>query len=75
MTIEAYLAAMKERLVGDPIVTHFHVIRERSTLVDGHICARVNSLFWKALRIREPRKKSCCLLSLRQGLKWVRKSS
>jgi hypothetical protein len=37
MTIEAYLAAMKERFVGDPIVTHFHVIRERSTLVDGHI--------------------------------------
>jgi hypothetical protein len=41
MTIEAYLAAMKERFVGDPIVTHFHVIRERSTLVDGHIRARI----------------------------------
>ena len=41
MTIEAYLAAMKERFVGDPIVTHFHVIRERFTLVDGHIRARI----------------------------------
>jgi hypothetical protein len=41
MTIEAYLAAMKERFVGDPIVTYFHVIRERSTLVDGHIRAQI----------------------------------
>ena len=41
MTSEAYLAAMKERFVADPIVTHFHVIRERSTWVDGHIRARV----------------------------------
>ena len=33
MTIEAYLGSIKERLVADPIVTSFHVIRERSTLV------------------------------------------
>jgi hypothetical protein len=36
MTIEAYLDSIKERFVTDPIVTSFHVIRERSTLVDGH---------------------------------------
>ena len=41
MRIEAYLAAMKERFVSDPLVVQFRVIRERSTLVDGHIRARL----------------------------------
>jgi hypothetical protein len=41
MTIEAYLDLIKERLVTDLIVTSFHVIRERSTLVDGHLRARL----------------------------------
>lgn len=41
MTIEAYLGAIKERLVTDPMVTSFHVIRERATLVDGHLRARL----------------------------------
>ena|SRR5438309_334605 len=41
MTIETYLHAIKERFVTDPIVTSFHVIRERSTLVDGYLRARV----------------------------------
>ena len=41
MTVEAYLADIKERFVSDPIVVQFHVIRERSTLVDGHIRARL----------------------------------
>ena len=41
MTIAAYLDAMKERFVTDPIVTSFHVIRERSTLIDGHLRARL----------------------------------
>jgi len=41
MTIEAYLASIKERFVTDPIVTSFHVIRERSTLVDGHLRVRL----------------------------------
>lgn len=41
MTIEAYLAEIKERFVSDPIIIHFYVIRERSTLVDGHIRARL----------------------------------
>ena len=31
MTIEAYLAAMKDRFVTDPLVTQLHVIRERSS--------------------------------------------
>ena len=41
MTIEAYLDSIKERFVTDPIVTRFHVIRERSTFVDGHLRARL----------------------------------
>jgi hypothetical protein len=41
MTIEAYLAAIKERFVRDSNVTRFHVIRKRSTLVDGHMRARI----------------------------------
>ena len=41
MTIEAYLNAIKERFVTDPMITSFHVIRERSTWVDGHLRARL----------------------------------
>ena len=37
MTIEVYLVSIKERFVTDPIVTSFHVIRERSTWVDAHL--------------------------------------
>jgi hypothetical protein len=39
--IEAYLDSIKERFVTDPIVTSFHVIRERSTWVDGHLRVRL----------------------------------
>jgi hypothetical protein len=41
MTIDAYLEAMKERFVTDPLVTQFHVIRARSTLMDGYLRARL----------------------------------
>ena len=41
MTIDAYVEAMKERFVTDPLVTQFHVIRERSTLMDGYLRARL----------------------------------
>src|SRR5919106_2436057 len=41
MTIEAYLEAIKERVVTDPLVTSFQVIRERATVVDGHLRARL----------------------------------
>jgi hypothetical protein len=41
MTIKAYLDSVKERLVTDPIVTRFHTVRERRTLVDGHLRARL----------------------------------
>jgi hypothetical protein len=35
MTIAAYLEAITERLVTDPMVASFQVIRERATVVDG----------------------------------------
>jgi hypothetical protein len=41
MTIEAYLDSIEERFVTDPIVTSFHVIRERSTWVDGRLRVRL----------------------------------
>ena len=41
MTIDAYLEAIKERFVTDPLVTQFQVIRERSTLMDGYLRARL----------------------------------
>jgi hypothetical protein len=41
MTIEAYLDSIRERFIIDPIVTSFHVLRERSTLIDGHLRARL----------------------------------
>ena len=42
MTVKAYLDLIKERLVTDPIVTGFHTVRERSTLVDGYLRARLD---------------------------------
>jgi hypothetical protein len=39
MTIDTYLEAIKERFVTDPLVTQFHVIRERSTVMDGYLHA------------------------------------
>jgi hypothetical protein len=41
MTIADYLEAIKERVVTDPMVISFQVIRERSTVVDGHLRARL----------------------------------
>lgn len=58
MTIEAYLAAMKERFVSDPIVTSFHTIRERSTLVDGHMRARIELADGSQLEFSEYMRRS-----------------
>ncbi len=41
MTITEYLDSIKDRLLTDPVVSGFHVIRERSTLTDGHLRARL----------------------------------
>lgn len=41
MTVIEYLDAVKERLTSDPVVSSFSVIRERVTLVDGHLRVRL----------------------------------
>ena len=41
MTIVEYLDAIKECLLTSPVVSSFHVIRERDTLTDGHLRARL----------------------------------
>jgi hypothetical protein len=58
MTIEAYLDLIKERLVTDPIVTSFHVIRERSTLVDGHLRVRLTLTHGSQLEFSEYMQRS-----------------
>ena len=42
MTINEYLDLIKERLVTDLGVSNFQVTRERSTLLDGYIRAKLN---------------------------------
>jgi hypothetical protein len=39
--IADYLNAVKERLLTDPSVRSFHITRERTTLTDGYIRARL----------------------------------
>jgi hypothetical protein len=41
MTSDAYLEVMQERFVTDPLVTHFQVLRARSTFMDGYLRARL----------------------------------
>ena len=41
MTIVEYLDDIKECLLTSPVVSSFHVIRERDTLTDGHLRARL----------------------------------
>lgn len=42
MTIVEYLDAIKECLLTTPVVSGFHVVRERDTLTDGHLRARLS---------------------------------
>ncbi|MCA9964351.1 MAG: hypothetical protein KC423_08910 [Anaerolineales bacterium] len=44
MTIAEYLAAVKSRLLIDPIIADFQVTRERSTLTDGYLRTRLTLL-------------------------------
>ena len=41
MTIDEYLDTVKGRLLTDPMLSVFRVIRERATLTDGHLRARL----------------------------------
>ena len=58
MTIEAYLEAIQERLVTDPMVTRFHVMRERSTLIDGYLRARLTLVDGSQLEFSEYMQRS-----------------
>ena len=58
MTIEAYLEAIKERLVTDPMINRFHVIRERSTLIDGYLRARLTLVDGSQLEFSEYMQRS-----------------
>jgi len=39
--IAEYLNLIKERLLTDPIISHFRIVRERVTVTDGHLRARL----------------------------------
>jgi hypothetical protein len=41
MTPSDYLAAIKERLITDPHILHFHIRKERIALQDGFLRARL----------------------------------
>jgi hypothetical protein len=41
VTIAEYLEAIKERLLTDPLVSGFRLVRERAALTDGHLRARL----------------------------------
>ncbi len=41
MRVDAYLRLIKERLITDPAVFSFQIIRERTTAVDGYLRARL----------------------------------
>lgn len=41
MTIAEYLDAIKTRLMTDPVVAAFQIVRERSTISDGYVRAKV----------------------------------
>ena len=41
MTIAAYLKRVKERLLNDPVVASFYIIRERSALSNGYLRIRL----------------------------------
>ena len=41
MTIVEYFSVVKSRLLTDSMIASFHIVRERYTLVDGHMRARL----------------------------------
>jgi len=41
VTIAKYLASVKERLLTDPLVSSFQIVRQRITLTDGHLRVRL----------------------------------
>ena len=58
MTIDTYLDSIKERLVSDPMVAGFQVVRERLTLVDGYLRARLTLVNGSRLEFSEYMQRS-----------------
>jgi hypothetical protein len=57
MTIDTYLDSIKERLVSDPMVAGFQVVRERLTLVDEYLRARLTLADGSRLEFSEYRQR------------------
>lgn len=53
MTSAAYLTDVKERLLLDPLITGFHVVRERSTATDGYIRIKATLIDGSSLECAE----------------------
>ena len=41
MTLEAYVDAIKERLLTEPLIVDFHILRERLMFTEGHLRVRL----------------------------------
>jgi len=41
VTVAEYLDSIKWRLLTDPLIFRFHIVRKRATLTDGHLRARL----------------------------------
>lgn len=53
MSIAEYLEVVKSRLLTDPIILEFQVIRERQTLVDAHLRVRLTLVDSSVLEFSE----------------------
>lgn len=53
MTVAGYFDAVKERLLTDRIVARFQLVRERLTLSDGHLRARLTLIDGSRLEFSE----------------------
>jgi hypothetical protein len=53
VTIAEYFEAIKERLVTEPIIVSFQITRERKTLVDGYLRARLRLINDNELKFSE----------------------
>jgi len=53
VTVAEYLEAIKERLITEPVVVSFEILRERRTLMDGHLRVRLQLIDSSQLEFSE----------------------
>lgn len=58
MTVDQYLASIKARLLSDPVILHFHIVRERMTLTDAHLRVRLTLIDASRLEFSEYAQRS-----------------